>query len=209
MSTAAKHNEFIEDTDKLEKNILSIRPVDIDSYETAVRYLFSTYRTKWCRPTQKNDDEKVIIEREKLSQLYDNLKKSVYYNGTTYNINMNSIVITTTSLKEKLKDILKSEKRTQAELQENQYQKGHILLQLKRLTSTKKGFVLALEKVISYGYACKLIRFYNSCERYYNLRYTTLPFRNIVDNMDALEELMAKEYQFWNPQAAVTQQSPQ
>ncbi len=196
---AMTHNEFIRDTETL--FIYNVLPyIDINSSQTVLN-LYSSYKEKWKKiftlKKEETIDETITKEKEILLQLYEDLKKSINYDGRDqFNCN---VVVSVNSARDELQNILNHEKQLLCQLQHDQFYKGFILVQLKSLTTSKKGFTLALKNVMSYAHACKLIRFYNNCERYHNLRFTTLPFRKIIDNMDALEQFMEQEKLFWNP----------
>lgn len=203
---AREHNEFIRDTEELfAYNILP--HIQLNSYQTVYND-YSTYKEKWKKifslKKEETIDETINKEKGKLLKLYVNLKKSINFNSANVVIDVD-VALSVASAKEKLETILNREKQLNCELQINQFQKGFILLQLKRLTTSKKGFTLAIKNIMSYGHACKLIRFYNYCESYYNLRFTTLPFRNVISNIGELAELMQQDQQFWNP---VKEQNP-
>ncbi len=202
MSPAKKHNEFIKDTEDLIFN--KILPyVSQDDYRTILSNWYSSYKKKWKNTfaLKKEDtiEETNNKEQRKIEKLYINLKNSIKYATDLASNDVESSSWSVDSAMERLQKLLESERSLQCGLQDTQYQKGCILVQLERLTTSKKAFTLVLGNMMSYGHAKKLIRFYNMCEKYILLRYTTLPFRHIIKNMKELKHLMEKEVTFWSP----------
>ena len=199
MGSVEKHNEFIRDTETL--FIYNVLPHIGENRQTEVLNLYEVYKEKWRNIfTLKKElgvDGLINQEREKILKLYNDLKNSINYNSKQI-IDVDKELSVNTA-KEKLQDILIYEKQLHGKLQIIQYQKGLILLQLKYLTVSKQGFTIALSKLVSYRHACKLISFYQTCEKYHNLRYTTLPFNKIINNLYNLEILMEQDNVFWNP----------
>jgi hypothetical protein len=209
MSISIKHNEFIRDTETL--IIYDILPhINSTQFDNCLD-LYSSYKEKWKKiftlKKEETIDETIIKEKEKILQLYDDLKTSINNNYVPEIIDVD-VHTSVNTAKEKLQNILLREKQQNCELQITQYRKGSILKQLKRLTNSTKAFKLALKNMMSYGHACKLIRFFNNCERYHILRFTTLPFRKIISNMEGLESLMEQDVAFWNPPAVKQEQQP-
>ena len=199
MGSVEKHNEFIRDAETL--FIYNVLPHIGENRQTEVLNLYMAYKEKWRNIfTLKKElgvDGLINQEREKILKLYNDLKNSINYNSKQI-IDVDK-ELSVNTVKEKLQDILIYEKQLHGKLQIIQYQKGLILLQLKYLTVSKQGFTIALSKLVSYRHACKLISFYQTCEKYHNLRYTTLPFNKIINNLYNLEILMEQDNVFWNP----------
>ena len=197
----AKHNEFIEDYDKFIHYIL--QHVDI-AHHNKVNNINTDLKNKWkkifTKKKEETIDETINNERNRISILYDKLKNGIYdQQDININININMNMSTLPEVIEKIRSIMKYEKKMKGHLNEIQYLKGSILSRLKTLTITKKSFEKALKNIMSYAHARKLISFYNTCEKYHNLRFTTLPFNKIYSNLHSLEDFMKTELQFWNP----------
>ena len=195
----ARHNEFITDSNNMITSILQSVP---NEYHNNIIMLYNNHIGKWKNVyTQKKEetiDETINNDRKRISNLYNELKEGIYYqqNVINNNVNMSSSL---PEVIERIRSIIEYEKKTKSHLNEIQYKKGLTLSLLKTLTITTKSFKKALKNIMSYAHACKLISFYNTCEKYHNLRFTTLPFNKIYSNLHSLEEFMKTEPQFWNP----------
>ena len=173
----AKHNEFIEDYDKFIHYIL--QHVDI-AHHNKVNNINTDLKNKWkkifTKKKEETIDETINNDRKRISNLYIKLKESIYNQQQVIN---NVSMSTLPEVIERIRSIIEYEKKTKSHLNEIQYLKGSTLSRLKTLTITKKSFEKALKNIMSYAHARKLISFYNTCEKYHNLRFTTLPFNKI------------------------------
>lgn len=47
-----------------------------------------------------------------------------------------------------------------------------------------------------------MINFFDACEEYHNLRFTTIPLNVLLTNLNEFRPMMAEDKEFWNPQPA-------
>ncbi len=197
MSSASKHNEFINDTNELFNNILILLD---QNGQLQLSNAVSIYMTKWDKiftPAEVEDNsQKLKNKEEKVQDLYNELKRSVIHHHLLPDITPTNAESTI----HRLQYLLEKEKLERARSQSTQYEIGMVLCQLKNMYKSKKAFAFALEGIMSVGYAYKVINFYYMCLQYSNLKCTSLSFTKILTNLKELETLMKCDVEFWNTQ---------
>lgn len=161
------------------------------------------FMAKWKKifnPIEVSPIVNIEKDIDKLNKMYTELKNSVNFAIDDVAC-VNLVVHTIEECTDTLGFLISREKTHKAELRFSQYQIGSVLKILKNLSKTKKNFSLLLKKFKSYSisYAYKMIDFYDTCEQYYNLRFTTMPLNNVLNYLSQFRSLMAQDREFWSP----------
>ena len=179
-------------------NLLSFIP---NEDKMRCRELVEEHKSKF-RSIYEGAKPKKVDYDKKIKKIYSELKKSVVVSDIYANVSVRNLVETTSMKKcisslKKLNDKLKNSNRLV------HYSAGLILEEIKSKSKSEKKFESIikrknLEICKSLSYANKLIRFYNTCETYKNLKYATLAIRQILENLTDLTKLMIDDKAFWN-----------
>jgi hypothetical protein len=171
-----------------------------------VKNLLERHYVTWSKlfqlPVEKNTLQTIDKDVIRVEKLYDQLVNSIEF--TDFDGCQLPIPMDPTTAGEciseflNLKDFLKKNKRRERFVQ---YQMGSVLVKLRKLSKTKKGFAAVVKETLKYSvsYAYFLMSLYKECNRFTNLRYTTLPIGKLKDNFDDLIQIMERDLTFWSP----------
>ena len=115
---------------------------------------------------------------------------------------------TTEMATKKIRILLRNQKREHSKVVSSQYEIECVLYKLKTslCNNAIELFKTLLTGIMSVSYAYKLINFYKICKDYSLLKYSSLQFKIIYTNIDALVEYMKREVAWWNNTSALTDQ---
>jgi hypothetical protein len=87
-----------------------------------------------------------------------------------------------------------------------QYQLGCEIYRLKRLCKTKKHFEIVVKESLKYScsYAYFLMKLYEACNKFVNLRFTTISVNKLMRDFSNLVELMEQDLAFWSPPSNIS-----
>ena len=157
----------------------------------------NNFRNIYEGPKPRNIDY-----NKKIDKIYKTLKDSLVVIDELENIPVSKLV-NTKSLKRCIKSLRKLDEKKKNSNRLIYYKVGLILEEMKKKSNSEKEFESILQRESlkickSVSYANKLIRFYNTCLNYKNLRYATLPIGTIDRNLTDLTKLMVDDVDFWN-----------
>jgi hypothetical protein len=195
MSAVQKHNDFIKDTETLFGFCLSFMNQE---YQATVISSVKEYTRKWAKIFTLKEEETTdaIANKEvgKINNIYNELKNNIVISAMEESTNT-SVTSADSALRE-LSYLICREKKEKAKLQRTHYEQGRILKKLKEFVRTKKLFKIALRGLMSVQHAYKLMRFFEACEEYPRLKFTTTAFRIIINNLNELKNTNERRERF-------------
>ena len=200
MGSITKHSEFVGDLKDLINNFH--RLVDKNNQQAATDGIES-FMVKWGKilnqPVKALSVEETRKQHcDKMTKLYEELQNSIITQKT---VATELKVTSDDTAIEKNRILLAREKQERVKLLLTQYEIGFVLYTLNTsfCNNSKELFKTLLTGVLSVSHAYKLIRFYKVCEEYPCLKFSSLSFKSIYSNLDALTEFMRKDVSLWNP----------
>jgi hypothetical protein len=209
--SSIEQQEFINDFDRMGLDLLHLIP---DDKKAEAKNNVDKFVIKWGKlynPIVRNPTELVRKNFFKLQSLYIELKQSVVYNNTDIakasgiSLDIIDTIDTIENCISNLQTLKLNEQHNKALNRFSQYQMGKVLKKLNLLTLSQKQFIEHI-KPIGYckSYAYFLINFFEACEKYTNLKYTTFPLDKLKNNFTDLLNFMKDDLAFWSPVATPT-----
>jgi hypothetical protein len=211
MSRFANRDEqqaFIADSDRIFTMLINkLSPEKQLEAKNLVDQHYVTWKKILQLPVEKNVSELVDKDVCRLEKLYDELKNSVQFEVCASDqLTFPQESSTIDECISNIQDIRKLEKHTQHRERMVQYQLGCEIYRLKRLCKTKKHFEIVVKESLKYScsYAYFLMKLYEACNKFVNLRFTTISVNKLMRDFSNLVELMEQDLAFWSPPSNIS-----
>jgi hypothetical protein len=202
----AKFNDTVEQRKFIDRHnvvfgtLLNLIPVENQQNgKNLIDQLYAEFAKIYSLPMEKNPMEAIAKDLIRAEKLYQELKDSVVFvdNDSTKSVEMDTIE----NCVDGLKTLKVRERNRKCQIRLVQYQAGEVASKLKFLTKSKKHFEIVIKKECGYSvpYAYFLIKLYKVCNKYPNLRYTTISTTKLKNNFSELIQYMEKDYLSWLP----------
>ena len=201
----AEHKTFIDDSDSLFNSLLAKIPVDND--RANARVAVNLYYDKWSERNKLfiPQQEKNTSNLGKIEKLYEDLKNSIEFSqiDTEVPTKMDTIK----DCKEVLINLRYQERRQKCQLRVIQYQAGDVFLNLRKLTKTVKNFKTEVKNISGYSlsHAYYLMKFYKTCQKFRNLKHSTLSTEKLKSHLTDLTQFMKDDIEWWNQPCSFSQ----
>ena len=191
---------FISDTGNLFNNI--IQPCIPAEYKDYVNRMIDEYRNKHIKLFTIAPEKDFVTynesERCRISEMYVELKDSLVIHNIE-DLDLNTINLSNAQeCITAIRSLKIQENYKNSRIRLNQFYIGSALFEMKKFTRSKEVFGKLVKEVgYSISYAYKLIKFYNICCQFRNIKLTSFPLIKLIDNYDYLLEYIEKDNYIW------------